>query len=320
MKFHRKILLIILTFLFAVSASWNVSLYFFPEKTTLWHYLFNTVYGMVYLFGGVVSIYYAFVFSLRSNLGKMLLFLGSGLVSFDVGLWIWVYYNLILKVSIPFPSWADASFMLFYPIMFVGVFYLLMIYQSLMTNRVVRDSVIITIASAFLVFGLFSRPDLSANLPLIQRIINIGYPMGDVVTLAAALIALRIGGGKLHPSIYIFSFGMLLQTAADLLFTYRNANGTYWNGDISDTLYACSAYFMSIGLFEIINNLQQASPVAATTQPVSVSPSPVISPSQPQPISQNSSSVETVPPSAQNQPPSDASTPSSNGQKTNEPL
>lgn len=208
--------------------------------------------------GGSIAALYGFIFGIKSNLGKMLFFLGFGLVSFDVGLIIWVYYNLVLNVSIPFPSFADVAFMVFYPLITIGCVYLLAIYKTLISKNLLRDSLIIVILSFIIIFGLFSRPDLSSNLSLLERFINIYYPMGDVVTLSLALIALRIGGGKIHPSLYILVVGLLVQTSADLLFTFRTAKSIYWNGDIADLLYTISGFLISIGLFEIINSLNHA--------------------------------------------------------------
>jgi hypothetical protein len=275
MKFHRKALFIIFTLLFIFTLGWDLWLYTLSDNATTWNFLYNVVYGGIFFVGGGVSVQYAIRYGLRTNLGKMLFYLGLGLLSFWAGNIIWVYYTFILKVPVPFPSLADAAYTLLYPLMAIGTFYLLKIYQTLITRRVIRDAVIILILSFAVIFGFFARPDVSEGLPLIQKIINVYYPFGDVIITSMALIALRIGGGKIHFSLYIFALGMVLQTAADLFFTYRNAVGTYWNGDISDLLYTLSAYFISVGIFEIINSLNQAKPVVA---PLAAVPAPTTVP------------------------------------------
>lgn len=267
MKFHRKTLHIFFFILFLINIIWDIWLYTFPVKTTIWHYLFNLTYGCIYLTGGLVAIVYGCIFGLKSNLGKMLLYLGIGLLTYEAGSLIWVYYNLVLKVTIPFPSFADIAYVSFYPITGIGCFYLIRLYNSLITKRVVRDSVIITIISAIVVFGFFSKPDLSAHLSFIEKVINVLYPTGDVILLSMALIALRIGGGKIHPSLYIFSGGLVVYAVADFLFVYRTANGTYWNGDIADLLYTVGGYIISVGLFEVINSLNHVLITPAGTGP-----------------------------------------------------
>ena len=270
MQFNRRIFLSIFAFLLAFNLVWDLYLYTLPSKTTAWNYLYNGTYGFLYLLAALVPFSFIRLFGIKSGIGKMLLFLGLGMLSFEVGLLIWVYYNFLLKVSIPFPSLADAAFLVFYPLMAIGSYFLLMIYSTLVTKKLLRDSIIIIIVSFLIIFGLFSRPDLSTNLSFLEKFINVFYPTGDVITLSIALIALRIGGGKIHSSLYIFCFGILLETAADLLFTYRTAKGIYWNGDIADLMYTFSAIFIGIGLVEIINGLtkRQSTPVQLASTPI----------------------------------------------------
>lgn len=257
MKFHRGFFLTFITTLFAVSLIWDFTLYTNTDKTTFFHFLYNLVYGSIFIFGGLVTLFYSVQFSLSTNLGKMLLFFGLGLLSFATGNIIWYFYNNFLQVEIPFPSIADVMYISFYPLMVIGTLYLLKIYKTLVTQNIVRDSIIIVIISFIVIFTIFSRLDLLSDFTLIQKFVNVFYPVGDAVIIALTLIALRIGGGKLHPSLYIFTFGLLMQSVADLLFNYRNAIGVYWNGDIADLFFSFGGYFMSFGIFEIINNLNQ---------------------------------------------------------------
>lgn len=259
MKFHRKFWFLSLSALFVFTIVWDVFLYTFPEKTTPWNFLYNVMYGAIFFTGGAIAIKYGIGFSLKTNLGKMLFFLGLGLLSFWGGNVIWVYYTFFLKVPIPYPSLADGSYALLPPLMTIGMVYLIRVYKTLLTKNVIRDSIIIIIISFIAIFGFFAKPNLSPELPFIQNFFSVYFPFGDVVIISIALISLRIGGGKMHPSLYIFSFGLVLQTIADLLFTYRIAVETYWNGDISDLFYTLSAYTMSVGLFEIIHSLSQVS-------------------------------------------------------------
>lgn len=267
MKFHRKTILAVFTSLFVVTLIWNAWLYTLPHHVTIWNFIYNSVYGLIYFIGGVVAVAYAIHFGTKSNLGKMLLFLGLGLLSFWGGNIVWVYYTFFLMTEIPFPSFADILYTLYYPLMAVGTYYMLRIYQNLITKAVIRDSIVIVVVAFIAIFGFFGRPTISSELSFIQNFISVYYPFGDVVILSIALIALRIGSGKIHFSLYIFAIGLTMQAIGDLLFIYRTATEVYWNGDIADTFYASSAFFCSIGLFEIINSLLQASGVPMTPVP-----------------------------------------------------
>lgn len=243
----------------------NGYLYTLSSHTTPLNYLYNALYGLLYLFGGGIAIFYSTKFGIKSNLGKMLLFFGLGLWCYAAGLVVWVYYNFFLRVGIPFPSLADIFFVLFYPVMGLACYNLLRMYKPLINRAILRDSVLIAIISLLAVFLFFEKPDLSSHLGLIEKIINVLYPGGDTILVAMVLIALRIGGGKIHPSLYILLFGLTVQASADFLFVFRNANSTYWNGDISDLLYTCGGYIISFGLFEAIHNLNKTSPIVGST-------------------------------------------------------
>lgn len=265
MKFHRKFLLVSFTVLYLFNLAWNGLLYTLPANNTIWNFTYNLSYGLIFFIGCIVSMIFAFTFGLKSNLGKMLFFFGLGLISYWLGNIVWFYYTLVAKVDVPFPSFADLFYSIIYPSMCIACIYLLKIYKTLISKSLLRDSVLIFILSFFIIFAINGQPDLSANLDFWQKFFNVYYPAGDVFLLSIALIAVRVGGGKLHPSLYLLAFGLVLHSAADLFFVYRTANDIYWNGDISDLLFTSAAYFMSIGVFGIIDSLNQvqATPVVA---------------------------------------------------------
>lgn len=258
MKFYRGLLLTIISLIFVTSIFWDVYLYTLTAQDTYFNFLYNLIYGSIFIFGGLTVLFYAIKFSVTTNLGKMLVFFGSGLLSFACGNIVWYLYNNLFKIEVPFPSLADIFYIAFYPFMIVGTIYLLRIYKTLLNKSIIRDSIIIVIISFIVIFTIFFRIDfLSSGTSLFQRLVTILYPFGDAVIISITLVALRVGGGRLHPSLYILTFGLLMQSVADLLFNYRNIVGLYWNGDIADLFFSFGGFFMSIGIFEIINNLSQ---------------------------------------------------------------
>lgn len=260
MKFHRLFYLISFAAVFLFAVGWDIWLYTLPNPTSVWNYVYNLIYGLMFLIGGIISVMYAFDFGFNTNLGKMILFFGIGMLFDWLGNVIWVYYNLVLAVRIPYPSYADASYMLLAPCFVIGGFYMIQLYQTQISKKLVIDSIVVICLAFVIIFGFFARPDLSAELSLIEKFTNIYYPFSDVIFASMALIVIRVGRGKAHPSLYIFTSGIALQTVADLLFAYRSALGVYWNGDISDLLYTVSAFVICIGIVEIINSLYKAIP------------------------------------------------------------
>lgn len=258
MKFNRKLLLFSFTVLFLIALVWNAWLYQLPAKDTTWNYLYNLMYGAILFFGSVTAIIYAISYNLKTSLGKMLFFFGLELLFFALGNVLWIYYNFILKIEVPYGSLADIMYGLCYLSLFIGTYFLIKIYQPLVNKKLLVVTVVNTFLVFIIIFGFFIKPEITDDLSLIQKIITIAYPTSDAVIIAFALIALQISGGRLHYSLYIVALGLLFLGVGDLLYTYRVTAGIYWNGDIADLIFTFHAYFLSIGLFEIINNLQQA--------------------------------------------------------------
>lgn len=257
MKFDRRLLLTSFTILFLISLVWDFVLYFLPSKTTPWNYLYGTLYTLMDLIGAIVLIMYGLNYGLKSNLGKMLSFFGLGLLLFAIGNGVFLYYYVFLNAAMPYPSWADAVFVVGNFFMFFGPFFLVKIYQPLITKKIVTVSLIIALISFITIFTFFAKPDLSAEIPFVQKFLNVFYPASDVINLILAVIALQIGGGKLHYYFYIIGLRFIATAVGDLIYTYKATAGTYWVGDIPDLMYSIGGYLLIVGLIEIIFNLKQ---------------------------------------------------------------
>jgi hypothetical protein len=205
-----------------------------------------------------MTIAYGLSYGLKSNLGKMLLSFGIFFISYTLGQYIYSYYNIFLHVDIPYPSWADAAYVIDCPFGILGFFYLVKIYQSFVNKRLVMTSLATGVIASIVIFGFIVKPDLSAGIPLMQKFLNLYYPITDVIAVVLAAIALQIGGGKLHHSLYILALAYFFSMIADLLYTYRSTAGIYWVGDIADLFYTLLGYLLVVGLIEIINNMQQS--------------------------------------------------------------
>ena len=94
------------------------------------------------------------------------------------------------------------------------------------------------------------------DLPFWQKFFNIAYPLGDTILMSLALIALRIGSGKIQSSFLVLVAALIMETIGDFTFTVRVAREIYWNGDIADLLYTLAAFTFGIGLI-LISNLNQ---------------------------------------------------------------
>jgi diguanylate cyclase len=248
-------MLIILILLQAIVAVWWGYLQLTPDKTTLANYLFNGVYGATFLYGGLLGLFNGLKLGgFRSTVGRSITIISVGLILYALGQYSWLVYNLVLDSEVPYPSIADIFFVLSMPLFAIGFWLILRMYRTFLSAKMVVQLIIGVVIWSALTALVVGTPDLSGDL--VSRFLNSYYPFGDAVLASLAFITFRTGGGKIDRSILMFVAGMLLLAAGDIVFTFRNNNETYWNGDISDILFAASGFFICLGVIRTIKSFQ----------------------------------------------------------------
>ena len=87
--------------------------------------LYSNTYGIIPLLGGLYGLFLAQHWGgMESKVGKAIIFLSLGLITWGIGMVIWLYYNIVLDVSVPYPSLADAAFILSWPLWGIGAAFL----------------------------------------------------------------------------------------------------------------------------------------------------------------------------------------------------
>ncbi|MBI1862948.1 hypothetical protein HYS00_02410 [Candidatus Microgenomates bacterium] len=230
----------------------------FAHQASIWNFLFNGLYGMEYLCGGIIGMYYhRRLGGLKSTIGTSLFFLSMGMIIYSVGAFTWLGYNLLSKTELPYPSWADLFYSLLVPFFVIGLWRLLKMYNAFSSwKRILEFLVLLVIISCVMIFVVI-HPDISPHLPFGVNFFNLFYPLGDSFLATLAIIAFRSSGGKMDKSILIFSAGLIVHTSADILFSYRNSHGLYWNGDVSDYVFACAGFMLSLGIVGIIRSFDK---------------------------------------------------------------
>lgn len=206
----------------------------------------------MFLMAGIAGIVYAKEVGWGSVMGKALTFIGVGLVSYAFAQFVWLFYNLFSSVEVPYPSIADAFFLLFYVLVFIGFISLLNIFKlSITKEKVVQSILLLPVVLAFSLIFVF-KPDLSSNLSFLGKALNIAYPVCDTLVLYIILVMIRVSGGYFRSTTLFFSVAGVVLLVGDFLFTYRNAKDLYWNGDISDLVFTISAFlfFLSFVYFK----------------------------------------------------------------------
>lgn len=254
-NYPLKFLVAIYSLFFVFMLVWALYLQTLGDKTTVYNYLFN--FGFALLFLGVCPMV---VLSRKyiegsTQLGKAFLFYSLASISYGIGLIIWVYYNLVAKVEVPYPSVADAFFIAFYPLMSIGIFFMIRIFSVQLNIRLIGETALILILASLLVLFV-TKPDFSGELTFLNNILNLAYPIFDAVLLALMYLLIRISAGKFYLGLFFLISALFFQALADILFSLRTAQEIYWNGDISDILYTCSAFSLVMTILFVTDKMK----------------------------------------------------------------
>ncbi len=165
------------------------------------------------------------------------------------------YVNVLGYAEAPLPSAADAFFVIGYGCILVALVRFVSSYrESAFAPSRLRDDLL----SAFGACALFALvgwrilvPIALGPTPLIDRIINVGYPVLDLVLLIPTLMLLRLtvrfAGGKLWVVWASLLTGILCSAGADILFSDVSPENEAAVGSIVDLLTVWSYLYCAHG-------------------------------------------------------------------------
>lgn len=220
-------------------------------------YLYNWSYGIINIFGGLygISLAYRKWGGFKSYLGRAIIFLSLGLISQWIGLQIWTYYNLIIKIEAPYPSIADVGYFLLIPFYTIAGIYIARVAGAQIQLRKI-EGIFISIAISLTLF-LFSFVLLernvgidSTNIP--KTVLDIMYPLGEIIPFGIALYVFYLSrtvlGGKMKKKIVFLAFAFIVQFIAEYAFLFAMSKGWYVNGGFNDLLYPIAYLVMSYAI------------------------------------------------------------------------
>lgn len=163
---------------------------------------------------------------------------GASAFAWGAGEVVWSVYQVGLGVAVPFPSAADAGFLLAVPLAVGGV----LAFTSAPTRLVTRGETVLSGAIVGLsllfiawAFGLGKVYETSPASPAAQAI-GLAYPIGDIITGTVLLVALRRARKGDIGRLGLLLAGLGFTALADSAFAYLTANGTYGAlGSVLDT-------------------------------------------------------------------------------------
>lgn len=236
--------------------AWWIFIFVSGSKDGFQNNLFGALYAVIPVVGGIYGLIVARRWGGWSSvIGRGISFLSLGLLAFAFGQFAWSYYNMVLKVEVPYPSVADIGYVSTIPLYFLGMFLFAKAagakygFRILSRRFVVAIIPIITLGFSYWVFLRGYEFDFSNPLRIL---IDFGYPLGQALTISVALVALLLSkgflGGIMKLKIQFLIFALAFQYITDFYFLYGVSLGTYYNAGPTDLMYATSFLIMSLGL------------------------------------------------------------------------
>ena len=137
-----------------------------------------------------------------------------------------------------YPSIADAGYIAFYVLLYVGVVLLLRSRVRSIGGMLWLDGITAAFAAAALGAAILVDLVLETTEGSTSTVVtNLAYPLGDVLLLSAVFGVFSLTGWRPGPRWLVLGLGILATTAADAVYLFQSSNGTYVEGTWVDILW-----------------------------------------------------------------------------------
>ncbi len=163
--------------------------------------------------------------------------IGAGVLVHSLGRILYTYDEQIRHgATAPFPSWADAAFLAYYPIMLIGLLLLPARPLSLAARlRVVLDGLTIMTAVATFSWFFVLGPTVLQGGALPARIVGVAYPCGDLVLVCCLLLLwTRANDARMRSIARLFAAGLIINVVTDSVYDIQQLTAVYHVGGLLD--------------------------------------------------------------------------------------
>ena len=164
-----------------------------------------------------------------------------GMVFWFLGELGWAIYALLLNVEVPYPSIADAAWLIGYAPLFIALCLYVRTFQFAASKTMFALATVAVCITGFALLLSLVSPILAnaSEHDMVTLTVDIAYPALDVVLFSLSILGLLIfAGGKVAKAWILINGAILMNVVADVLFSYATLQGTYYNGHWSELFFA----------------------------------------------------------------------------------
>ena len=152
----------------------------------------------------------------------------------------WTFGELWYAIFQPesYASLADAGFIGFYPLLYVGIVLLLRSRVRSIAGTLWLDGVTASLAAAAIGAAVLVELVLESTEGALSTVVtNLAYPLGDVLLLSAVFGVFSLTGWRPGHRWLLLGLGTLATATADAVYLFQSAEGTYVEGTWVDILW-----------------------------------------------------------------------------------
>jgi hypothetical protein len=180
---------------------------------------------------------------------------------------LWLYYENILGTA-PFPSWADAPYLSYYPVILVALLSVPVVQQtSAERGTFWLDAGTVMLSGGMLVWHLILRPTaLAEHSGMLAILLALAYPVGDLgILFGVTALLLRTSRALNRGALNLLAAGLLTFFSYNLAFGYLNLQGGYASGHPIDVLLMMTLFLWAAsGEYQYLCALHSADLASST--------------------------------------------------------
>lgn len=259
LKTNKKSLLIIIIYIITV-VFWLFLTFKTGYAESKAGYYFQIFLFVIPLVGSFIGFSNAKLWGgFKSAVGKAIIFLSLGTLTWALGMLVWNYYIFLAQVEVPYPSLADLAFILSWPLWTWGFTELSKATGVKFALRKDKGKILLviipivaTIISYYLLIIVARDGVIDWSSGGLKLFFDLFYPIGDVVILIIALMLFSLSynflGGRYKIAVWLLVLAFVSNYFSDFIFSYTTTKETYFNGHFVDFLFATTMFILSLGL------------------------------------------------------------------------
>ncbi len=163
-------------------------------------------------------------------------FLVASTVMFAFGEFTWTMYEVVLRRTVPFPSAADAGYLIAYPLAAIAAICFPTTPVRLSSRiRTTLDGAIIAGSLFYLGWAVVLGPLYRAGGgSLLERSVGLAYPTGDVALMAILLFVFTRSGRGARSPLVLLAVGLAALAVSDSTFAVMTLHNSYATGTFTD--------------------------------------------------------------------------------------